>query len=191
MRAPHTWSWGERSTTLDSWEVACVSTPQFKHLFTVHSPTASLCTKYGCSYNSKSKCIQPLLLRTVKSRLLLFLKESVIFFGGGDGKTCIWALNTNKFYALYEKVWINIVCLWFNVLCVNICSYVNASLYICMCVLLYMCMRTFVCLKVHITPSIDLSMFSFMITSMISICEPFLKRLVSVKQFIALNLLKP
>lgn len=85
LRAPHTWSWGERSTTLDSWEVACVSTPQFKHLFTVHSPTASLCTKYECSYNSKSKCIQPLLLRTVKSRLLLFLKESVIFFEGGWG----------------------------------------------------------------------------------------------------------
>lgn len=143
LRAPHTWSWGERSTTLDSWEVACVSTPQFKHLFTVHSPTASLCTKYECSYNSKSKCIQPLLLRTVKSRLLLFLKESVIFLGGGlllgfgDCKTCIWALNTNTFYALYESVWINIVCLWFNVLCVNICSYVNASLYICMCVLNY------------------------------------------------------
>lgn len=85
LRAPHTWSWGERSTTLDSWEVACVSTPQFKHLFTVHSPTASLCTKYECSYNSKSKCIQPLLLRTVKSRLFSFLKEFVTFSGVGWG----------------------------------------------------------------------------------------------------------
>lgn len=93
-----------------------------------------------------------------------FFKGVCHFLGGGvgyrDGKTCIWALNTNTYYALYESVWINIVCLWFNVLCVNICSYVNASLYICMCVLLYMCMRTFVCLNVHITPLIDLSMFS-------------------------------
>lgn len=72
LRAPHTWSWGERSTTLDSWEVACVSNPQFKHLFTVHSPTASLCTKYECSYNRKFKCIEPLLLLTVKSRFLFF-----------------------------------------------------------------------------------------------------------------------
>lgn len=70
-----------------------------------------------------------------------------------------------------------------------ICECILVHMHVCTQLLLYMCMRTFLCLNVHITPSIDLSMFSFMITSMISICELFLKRLVSVKQFIALNLI--
>lgn len=130
-------------------------------------------------------------------KVLTFCKGVCHFFWGGvgfgDGKTYIWAIHFMCCTLCVVRKCLNKYCLFMIQCAVRkylfICECILVHMHVCTQLLLYMCMRTFLCLNVHITPSIDLSMFSFMITSMISICELFLKRLVSVKQFIALNLI--